>query len=460
MLGRSLFRLRPFSLSSSASVFPLGGRRLLPILSPHRRQAFSTDNNNNDNNTSCKEEMSEFPGAPSLYTSELKFEREWVSTPCFRRITNAGEYVDNNYQTSLSDETLVKMYKCMTTLNVLDNVFYDTQRQGRISFYMTNTGEEATHIGSAAALDGGDTVFGQYREAGVLMWRGFTLEQFANQCFSNELDLGKGRQMPVHYGSNALNFQTISSPLSTQIPQAAGAAYALKREGKKNCVICYFGDGAASEGDFHVALNMAATLECPVIFFVRNNGYAISTPTKEQYRGDGIASRGRGYGMATIRVDGNDVLAVYDATQAARKMCVEEGRPVLLEAMTYRLGHHSTSDDSTRYRSTAEISKWNASNNPISRLRLFLERKNLWDSEQEAALRSDRRKAVLASMTLAEKLKKPSASQLFTDVYDVLPQHLREQQRDLLAHLKKYGQHYGLGDFAEEDSYVDPAKTP
>lgn len=147
----------------------------------------------------------------------------------------------------------------------------------------TNKTQEATHIGSAAALHPTDLVLAQYREAGVLMWRGFTLEQFADQCFSNAGDLGKGRQMPVHYGTAALHFQTISSPLATQIPQAVGAAYGLKLEDRakghgpegRRCAVCYFGEGAASEGDFHAALNFAATLEAPVLFFCRNNGFAI-----------------------------------------------------------------------------------------------------------------------------------------------------------------------------------------
>jgi 2-oxoisovalerate dehydrogenase E1 component alpha subunit len=159
------------------------------------------------------------------------------------------------------------MYKAMITLNTMDVILYEAQRQGRISFYMTSYGEEATHMGTAEALKPQDVIYGQYREAGVLMYRGFTLDQFMNQCYSNDLDLGKGRQMPVHYGSRELNFQTISSPLGTQIPQAAGSAYALKREGKDACVICFFGEGAASEGDFHAALNIAATTESPVIFF-------------------------------------------------------------------------------------------------------------------------------------------------------------------------------------------------
>jgi 2-oxoisovalerate dehydrogenase E1 component alpha subunit len=195
------------------------------------------------------------------------------------------------------------MYTSMLTLNVMDLILYDAQRQGRISFYMTSYGEEATHMGSAAVLTTDDVIYGfalfrfctnlkhrQYREAGVLLYLGFPLSQFMHQCYSNKQDLGKGRQMPVHYGSKELNFQTISSPLGTQIPHAAGSAYALKRSGKDACVVCFFGEGAASEGDFHAGFNIASTTESPVIFFCRNNGYAISTPAKEQYRGDGIGA--------------------------------------------------------------------------------------------------------------------------------------------------------------------------
>ena len=345
----------------------------------------------------------------------------------------------------------------MAKLNVMDQIFYDAQRQGRISFYMTNYGEEATHIGSAAALRDDDEIFGQYREAGVLMWRGFTIQEFAHQLFSNTHDLGKGRQMPVHYGSRRLHFQTISSPLCTQLPQAVGAAYAFKQEGTGRCAITYFGEGAASEGDFHAAMNMSTTLECPIIFFCRNNGYAISTPTKEQYRGDGIAGRGAGYGMATIRVDGNDLLAVYDATVLAREYAVTKNRPVLIEAMTYRGGHHSTSDDSTRYRKSEEIAYWMEHENPVTRFRLLLEKRGLWDSAKETSVRTEARKEVLQAMSTGERQPKPSASQLFTDVYDNIPDHLLQQQKELQAHLAKYGDKYGLEEFAEEATYVDPA---
>jgi len=393
----------------------------------------------------------------------------------------------------------------MVRLQAMDTIFYNAQRQGRISFYMTSTGEEATHVGSAAALLPTDPVLAQYREGGVLMWRGFTLDQFADQCFSNKDDLGKGRQMPVHYGTAALHFQTISSPLATQIPQAVGAAYGVKLEDalkpaeEKRCVICYFGEGAASEGDFHAALNFASTLEAPVVFFCRNNGYAISTPVKDQFRGDGIVSRAAGYGMHAVRVDGNDLLAVFNACQAAREVCVKEGKPVLIEAMTYRygkkeggreegseggfekvcgprerimkgimnnssclhhshpfllpsfppsllrVGHHSTSDDSTRYRSLAEIKKWHEHDCPLKRFRGWMEGRGWWSQQEEQQLRDEERMAVLRALERAEVKEKPGREDLFTDVYKEKPRHLKEQEEELEEHVRKYPEVYGGG---------------
>ncbi|KAJ8308249.1 hypothetical protein KUTeg_013123 [Tegillarca granosa] len=234
----------------------------------------------------------DFPGSKSVYVHKINFLNPDLQEgiPVYRVMTGKGQMEAESEDPKLDKETILKMYKDMTLLNTMDRILYESQRQGRISFYMTNFGEEGTHIGSAAALDPKDLVFGQYREAGVLMWRGFKLIQFMDQCYGNHDDLGKGRQMPVHYGSPELNFVTISSTLATQMPQASGAAYAFKRAQNGQCVICYFGEGAASEGDAHAAFNFAATLDCPIIFFCRNNGYAISTPTCDQYRGDGIGS--------------------------------------------------------------------------------------------------------------------------------------------------------------------------
>jgi 2-oxoisovalerate dehydrogenase E1 component alpha subunit len=312
---------------------------------------------------------------------------------------------------------------------------------------MTNSGEEACQVASAAALKPTDEIFAQYREAGVLLQRGFSLEEILAQCFSSYKDHGKGRQMPVHYGSKKLHFQTISSPLATQIPQAAGAAYAVKLRGEGGVVMCYFGDGAASEGDFHAALNFAATLECPVIFFCRNNGYAISTPTHDQYRGDGIVSRGLGYGMHSVRVDGNDLLAVLQCTREARKLAEGKNAPVLIEAMTYRGGHHSTSDDSTRYRSEAELKYWQNERNPIARFRQYLLGRGVWSIEQEKELEAQVRKEVLSELDKAEKDPKPSIDELFQDVYDKPTWNLEKQRMDLQKHLAKWGSEYGLGEF-------------
>lgn len=160
--------------------------------------------------------------------------------------------------------------------------------------------------------------------------------------------------MELKVDTNKAQFP-VSSTLATQLPNAVGCAYGMKMDNLPNVVIGYFGEGAASEGDFHAALNMAATRSCPVLFICRNNGYAISTPTLEQYKGDGIASRGVGYGVDTIRVDGNDILAVLEVTQKARDMAIKEHKPVLIEAMSYRVSHHSTSDDSFAYRARKDV---------------------------------------------------------------------------------------------------------
>jgi 2-oxoisovalerate dehydrogenase E1 component alpha subunit len=206
----------------------------------------------------------------------------------------------------------------------------------------------------------------------------------------------------------------------------------------------YFGEGAASEGDFHAALNFAATLSCPTIFFCRNNKYAISTPSYEQYRGDGIAVRGLAYGIHTIRCDGNDVFAVYNATKFAREYALKNSAPVLIEAMTYRVGHHSTSDDATRYRTAAEVEKWSGSNNPIKRLRAHLTSKGLWDDAKEKQIWAEAKAGVLAAVKKAEAEVKPPIADLFNDVYDKDTWNITEQRRELAEHLAKYPNEYPL----------------
>ncbi|MCZ8529296.1 thiamine pyrophosphate-dependent dehydrogenase E1 component subunit alpha [Alteromonas sp. PRIM-21] len=364
-----------------------------------------------------------------------------VDIPMLQILSSEGEVIEKAVEPDLDQHEALKIFNTMHYIRVLDERMVGAQRQGRISFYLASTGEEAASVASAAALSDDDMIMSQYREQGALAYRGYTTEQFMNQMFSNKDDPNKGRQMPIHYGDKPLNFMTISSPLGTQIPQASGYAYGQKMSGKDVVTICYFGEGAASEGDFHAGLNMAAVLNCPVIFFCRNNGYAISTPAEEQFAGDGIASRGLGYGIKTIRVDGNDVLAIYAATKEARRIAIEEKCPVLIEAMTYRLAAHSTSDDPTGYRSREEEDKWRAKD-PIVRMEKWLESKGWFDAAENQKRVDKARQDVLAAMKSCEKTDVCAIDDIVEDVYDTAPWHLKEQLNELKAHIKKYPKMY------------------
>ena len=364
-----------------------------------------------------------------------------LAIPTLAQLQADGELTPGAAVAPMSAKLAEKIYTDMVYTRLLDERMVGAQRQGRLSFYLTCAGEEASVAGTIAAFNPDDMVMAQYREQLALRYRGFTTEQFMNQLFSNVEDLGKGRQMPVHYGCRELHFMTISSPLATQIPQAAGYAYGQKLAGNNACTLCYFGEGAASEGDFHAGLNMAAVLKCPVVFVARNNGYAISTPSTEQFAGNGIASRGVGYGIKTIRVDGNDILAVYSAAVAARKIAVEEQQPVLIETMSYRLGAHSTSDDPSGYRSREEEQQWRE-NDPISRMKNWLLKQNWWDEERDEALKSGFRSEILAELKVAEKRPKPALGDLITDVYETPPAQLREQLEALEKHIAKYPDRY------------------
>jgi len=411
-----------------------------------------------------------FPGAVnSKFTNTLDFTSPATlpAMPTFRIMSPEGKIIDPTYTPDISDELLLKMYMDMLTVSVMDPIFYQLQRQGRLSFYMQSDGEEGIAVGSAMALNPDDVIFAQYREAGVFIARGFTLEDVCNQLTANKHDTGKGRNMPVHYGSKALNIHTISSPLATQIPQAAGAAYALKLQHLQNpnsvpkrVVACYFGEGAASEGDFHGALNIAATRACPVIFVCRNNGYAISTPTLEQYRGDGIASRGVGYGIDTIRVDGNDIFAVWEVMKRARELALSgDMKPVLIEAMSYRVSHHSTSDDSSRYRPHGEVEPWRRRDNPIVRLRKYMEAKGLWSQEKEQETTDQLKAVVKATLKRAEKEKKPPLRAMFEDVYEEVTEEQEEQIRTLKDVVKRYPDEYDVQEFEGGLDGLDPKKS-
>ena len=363
------------------------------------------------------------------------------SIPTYAVLSQDGTLHDGAEGPDLERDKALRIYHAMVATRVLDERMMAAQRQGRLSFYMQCTGEEAAVIGSAAALDDADMIMAQYREQGALAYRGFSFDEFMNQLFGNELDYGKGRQMPIHYGSRKLHYMTISSPLATQIPQATGYAYGQKLAGDGHCTITYFGEGAASEGDFHAALNMAAVHRVPVIFLCRNNGYAISTPAAEQFAADGVAPRAYGYKMDVIRVDGNDVLAMYEATRAARELAVKHNRPVLIEAMSYRLAAHSSSDDPSGYRSKDEEAVWREKD-PILRMRLWLESKKWWSEDDEKQFQENMRREVLETMKRAQKRPPPALETLVTDVYDEVPPMLAEQFEKLKAHIRRYPDEY------------------
>ena len=374
-----------------------------------------------------------------------------LNIPTLSILTEDGDIHPSATAPAISKHTAIKLYETMRFIRLLDERMQGAQRQGRVSFYMQCLGEEAAVTASAAALDQEDMIMAQYREQAALHYRGFTLDQFMNQMFSNELDLGKGRQMPIHYGSNELNYMTISSPLGTQIPQATGYAYGQKvkhidaKTGElastiDNITICYFGEGAASEGDFHAGLNMAAVHKAPVIFFARNNGYAISTPADEQFKGDGIASRGVGYGIKTIRVDGTDALAVFAATQKAREIASTQGEPVLIESIAYRLGAHSTSDDPSGYRSKDEEANYKTC--PIEKFKKWLVKQEWLNEEDDLKAKESIREDILAALKRAEVVQKPALEELVSDVYDTPIPSLVRQYNELKEHIQKHPDAY------------------
>jgi 2-oxoisovalerate dehydrogenase E1 component alpha subunit len=375
-------------------------------------------------------------------TLSLEFVSEHaLSIPSFKMMNANGEIYKGAVKSTMDKKTALRIYQTMRFVRILDERMLAAQRQGRISFYMQCLGDEAAVTAIAAALEDKDMIFAQYREQAALAYRGFSLENFMNQNFSNEKDLGKGRQMPIHYGSKELNYMTIASPLGTQLPQATGYAYGQKLDGEGACSICYFGEGAASEGDFHAGLNMAAVHKAPVLFFARNNGYAISTPASEQFKGDGIACRGVGYGMKAIRVDGVDALAVYEAVKMARDYAVTNNEPVLIESIAYRLAAHSSSDDPSGYRSKDEEENFRE-NCPIARFKSYLLKQGWLDEAQDEKAKDEIRQQVLDALKTSEKIEVPALEELVTDVYEQVPPQLQRQYEQLKQHVIKYPEAY------------------
>ncbi len=329
------------------------------------------------------------------------------------------------------DAELVALYRWMVLERQLDERMITLQRQGRIGFYVGSIGEEATVFGSAAAMAPQDWIFPSYREHGAAFLRGLPLEAFMCGLLGNAGDPGRGRQMPCHESWAPGRFVSISSPVATQLPQAVGVAWAARIRGDDVVPLVYFGDGSTSAHDFHTGLNFAAVQRLGVVFACRNNGWAISVPRERQTASETIAQKAIAYGMRGERVDGNDLLAVLDATRRARARAAAGEGPTLLEFVTYRLEGHSTSDDPRAYRPAEVVEPWKKKD-PILRLRRLLQRRGLLDEAAAAALLEEVRVEIQAALRQAEaKPAKPPVESLFEDVYAVPMRQQVEQLAEL-----------------------------
>ena len=353
-----------------------------------------------------------------------------VKDDLFRIVEPDGTF-DPKLDPRLPEDLLKRMYRTMVLVRTLDTRMLSLQRQGRIGFYVPSTGQEACQVGSVAALEPDDWVFPAYREPGAALWRGFPLYTLMCQFYGNADDLQKGRQMPCHYGSAAARFVSPSSPVGTQIPMAVGTAWAMRIRGTDRVSLVYFGDGATSEGDFHAGMNFAGVFKAPCIFLCQNNQWAISVPRSRQTAAPTIAIKGEAYGVEGVRVDGNDVLAVHDATRRAVAKARGGGGPTLIEAVTYRMGPHSSSDDPGRYRPAAEVEEWKK-RDPVPRLKAYLETRSLWDEIDDAALHAELDEEITRAVRDAEKVGPPPLESVFGDVTAEMPPQLREQMESFL----------------------------
>jgi pyruvate dehydrogenase E1 component alpha subunit len=334
----------------------------------------------------------------------------------------------------IPDADALRIYREMLKVRLVDDRMLRLQRQGRLGFYMQSLGEEATHFGVAYALRNSDWVFPSYREPGIAFWRGYTLRDFTNQLFGNNEDPVQGRQMPVHHTFRAGNFVSISSPVGTQIPQAVGMARAAQIMKRDDVAAVFFGEGTASPGDFHVALNFAGVWKAPVLFICRHNGWAISTPAHVQTAARSIAHKALGYGFPGVRVDGNDVLALIAVTSAAAARARAGEGPTLIEAVTYRRAAHSSSDDPSVYRKGEldETTAWEE-RDPLSRYGKYLQNRGLLTAEIDRGYRDEISEEITAELKHAESVGPPPLVSLIEDVYAQPTANLREQLAEILA---------------------------
>lgn len=339
----------------------------------------------------------------------------------------------------LDPQSLRKMLRDMVMVRIFDDRMYRAQRQGKTSFYMKCTGEEAIAVAAAAALSQEDMHFPTYRQQGLLIARGYPLRDMMCQIYSNRGDKLHGRQLPIMYSDKAHGFFSISGNLATQFPQAVGWAMAAAIKSDSRIAMGWVGDGATAEGDFHSAMTFAAVYNVPVILAAVNNQWAISSFSgiagAERAT---FAQRAVGYGIAGLRVDGNDALAVYAAVSWAAERARSNGGPTLIEFFTYRAEGHSTSDDPSGYRPANEAKAWPLGD-PVERLKIHLVSIGEWDEEQHSAMTAECDAEVRTAQKESEKLGilpqqgKDHVESMFEDVYSKIPWHLVEQRDQALA---------------------------
>lgn len=343
--------------------------------------------------------------------------------PMKQIINDEGFFTDSSYEKEINEDLVKKFYYNMLRIRTFDRKAINLQRQGRLGTYAPFEGQEASQVGSALALDSDDWVFPTYRDHGATLT--FGADMVRSYLYWN------GR-VEGCVPPNGKRIFPPAVPIATQLPHAAGAAWAEKRKGTKNGAIAYFGDGATSEGDFHEGLNFASVFKVPVVFFNQNNGYAISVPIEKQMNSATIAQKSVAYGMPGIRIDGNDCFAVYFEVKKAFDYARSGNGPTLIESVTWRTGAHTTADNPSNYRPDDQGKDIV---DPLLRLEKFMKNYGYWNEEWINETREKTTKEIEDAVAEMERFPAANVNDLFDHVYAEMPADLLEQKESYLAHI-------------------------